>query len=156
MMPLVQPRLQEEKGWTNLFTRNQGEGAIPNGTRIRKCKPVHRDERYFTVGSTGTILGSYEKAVMQSTQIEYYGYFVEWDSKPKHAYYCNGLFLEPIDPVVQPPGSITSSGDRGPAVENLAPSSTAETSDIGSGELMLGYPVVHTDIGPQRAARKKK
>jgi hypothetical protein len=53
----------------------QAEGALPNGTRVRKInsKPddTHRD------GALATILGSL--AVPESSHI---GYFVEWDDLP--------------------------------------------------------------------------
>ena len=68
--------LRTEPGWSGLFTREQAEGAYPNGTRIEKIgsepSDAHRD------GAQATVLGSIRGGDLLA-------YFVEWDDLPREA-----------------------------------------------------------------------
>jgi hypothetical protein len=63
-------------GYTGDFTRQQAQGAIPNGTRIVKCGTIPGDTRED--GAPGTVLGSIGHGPLML-------YFVEWDSAPRTA-----------------------------------------------------------------------
>ena len=69
----------EEPGWYGAFTRNQVEGAIPNGTVIVKANSDPGDAT--PNGTKGTILGSLSADGLMF-------YFVEWESRPKMAIGC--------------------------------------------------------------------
>lgn len=71
-----------ERGWVGAFTRAQAVGAIPNGTRIRKVNSEHDDAH--PDGTFGTVLGSI-KSPDDLVHIADYGYFVEWDPRPRCA-----------------------------------------------------------------------
>lgn len=80
-------RLGEEDGWVGVFTRDQVEGAIPNGTRIVKARRESGDAT--TIGTQGTVLGSIDAASLgqqapDGTPVTYV-YFVEFDSRPRVA-----------------------------------------------------------------------
>lgn len=64
-------------GYANLHTRAQADGAIANGTRVRKTNSepgdTHKDDE------RATILGSIHHPEVG------FGYFVEWDTHPKAA-----------------------------------------------------------------------
>lgn len=75
------PKLREEPGWLGWFTREQADGALPNGTRIRKIKSEPLDSQ--PDGAPGTVLGSF--AVDPEHERVRYCYFVEWDAVPRLA-----------------------------------------------------------------------
>lgn len=71
--------LDEEPGWTGSFTRHQAEGALANGTRIKKF--LHEEGDGTPLGTLGKILGSI--FVPEVAPVPFY--FVEWDNRPKVA-----------------------------------------------------------------------
>ena len=76
-------------GYEGLFTRDQADGALPNGTRIVKANSERGDAH--PDGSLGTILGSFarppdltgrERADWAEIK---FCYFVEFDAAPRVA-----------------------------------------------------------------------
>lgn len=72
-----QPALRHERGWWGAFTRNEAEGAWPNGSQVEKIS--HEPNDATPLGTLGTVLGSLHFPDAG------YGYFIEWDDKPKTA-----------------------------------------------------------------------
>jgi hypothetical protein len=72
--------IRDWPGYRGAFTRNQVEGAMPNGTRIRKCHSEPGDST--PDGAEGTVLGSMSHPEIFDGIIVY---FVEWDWAPRHA-----------------------------------------------------------------------
>lgn len=70
--PVVRPHI----GWHGQFTTAQAEGALPNGTRIRKVRSEPNDANRD--GATGRVLGSLAARGLL-------GYFIEWDAMPRLA-----------------------------------------------------------------------
>lgn len=75
-------------GYTGAFTRRRADGALPNGTRVKKIKVEEGDTH--PVGALATVLGSIrdpdgERRIM---------YFIEWDAMPKTAVACIAWKLE--------------------------------------------------------------
>lgn len=68
--------LQQEQGWTGMFTRARARGALPNGMRVVKAASEPFD--IHEAGATGNILGSLQA---DGALI----YFVEWDDRPRFA-----------------------------------------------------------------------
>jgi len=69
-----------------LFTREQAEGAMANGTRIKKVKDEPGD--MMPIGATGTILGSVRHPTggfRSPLGFTLHFYFVEWDELPGFA-----------------------------------------------------------------------
>ena len=64
-------------GWIGIHTQDQAAGALSNGTRVRKIKSEPGDTH--PIGSLATVLGSLGLPDIG------YGYFVEWDVKPRLA-----------------------------------------------------------------------
>jgi hypothetical protein len=77
--------VREEPGWTGGFTREQADGAIPNGTRVRKCRLESGDAH--PVGSLGVVLGSMATPLdlLPAFPDDHFAYFVEWDDHPRMA-----------------------------------------------------------------------
>lgn len=73
------PNIVDEPGWYGSFTRDQAEGALPNGTSIVKANSQPQDAT--PDGMRGTILGSIANEGLLF-------YFVEWDNRPKMAIGC--------------------------------------------------------------------
>lgn len=72
-----------EPGWTGAFTRQQApEALFPNTCRIIKFKNETGDTTL--AGTQGTILGSIYHPTLG------FGYFVEWDDKPRVATFVVG------------------------------------------------------------------
>lgn len=71
-------RLVNYPGWIGPHTREEAEGALRNGTRVRKLgwrpREGHQD------GALATVLGS-----VIAPWGPGYGYFVEWDDQPREA-----------------------------------------------------------------------
>jgi hypothetical protein len=87
-MPPLKLPIQSEPGWVGPFTRNQAEGAIPNGSRIVKVCLERGDTH--PPGSKGIVLGSigpFSPTFQVSTEFPpaKYSYFVAWDSEPRIA-----------------------------------------------------------------------
>lgn len=86
----------EEPGWVGVFTRNQAEGAIPNGTRIEKSEGEAGDSN--PIGATGTVLGSLpapDGMPAKFAHVKHF-YFVEWDNYPKQACGVLDYKIKPI------------------------------------------------------------
>lgn len=78
--------IRYEKGWLGAFSREQAEGAYPNGTRVVKC--VEQPGDAHRLGDKGTVLGSLDLPVdrtIGSTPDNHIAYFVEWDDCPNVA-----------------------------------------------------------------------
>ncbi len=74
-------RIEEHPGYLTPFCKNQAEGAWENGSYIVK----HGSDPGGDVtpdGIKGIILGSLKAPSGK------YGYFVEWENKPKIAIFC--------------------------------------------------------------------
>lgn len=71
------------EGYYGIFSKNEAEGAWPNGTRVRKVNSQDGDGHLD--GSLGTILGSYKNTHKTEPKFEdvAYLYWVEWDDMPK-------------------------------------------------------------------------
>jgi hypothetical protein len=79
--------LRNEPGWAGAFTRNQVEGAIPNGTRIVKCNSEPGDAT--PDGTPGIVLGSIRYPVVPGDPFSgITAYFIEWACKPRVAVGC--------------------------------------------------------------------
>lgn len=81
--------IQQHPGYRGVFTTNQANGAIPNGTRIVK---VAREPGDITpLDTKGLVHGSIysEKAG--------YAYFVEWDHLPRTVILVVGKKIERDD-----------------------------------------------------------
>ncbi len=75
--------ITQEPGWSNPFTRQQAPQArFPNGSRISKYKSETGD--ITLAGTQGTVLGSLYHPTLG------FGYFVEWDDKPRCAVFVVG------------------------------------------------------------------
>ena len=61
-----------------VFTSQQVEGALPNGTRVRKC--AHEDGDAHKLGALATVIGSTGPIIFRGRNT--IGYFVEWDDMP--------------------------------------------------------------------------
>lgn len=76
--------LRREHGYAGIFTRDQAEGAIPNGARIVKQNSEPGDSH--SDGAQGVVLGS---IASPPELIEKFGakfaYFIEWDGSPRVA-----------------------------------------------------------------------
>jgi hypothetical protein len=71
-------------GYAGVFTRDQAEGAIPNGTRIVKRNSAQSDSQ--PDGALGVVLGSIKSpAELHASRGVAYCYFVEWDALPRVA-----------------------------------------------------------------------
>ena len=62
-----------------VYTKNQAEGALPNGTRIEKVNSEPGDGH--PDGAVGTVIGSIGPAVIPGFP-DRYVYFVVWDEAP--------------------------------------------------------------------------
>lgn len=72
-----------EPGWTGVFSRSQAPHALfPNDSRVSKFKNEIRDTTL--AGMQGTVLGSMYHPTLG------FGYFVEWDDKPRVAVFVVG------------------------------------------------------------------
>lgn len=71
--------IEEHPGYTGVFTRQQAEGAIPNGISIVKVWDEAGD--FHKIGDTGTVLGSIYCPIYG---VKFF-YWVEWDDTPKYA-----------------------------------------------------------------------
>lgn len=60
-------------------TTEQAEGAIPNGSRIRKA--VMEEGDTHPIGALATVVGSVGPLPFRQWD-QVYGYFVEWDEMP--------------------------------------------------------------------------
>jgi hypothetical protein len=88
-----EPRFDTEPGWFGQLTRNQAEGALPNGSRIVKCRSEPNDAH--PNGCTGTVLGSIGPRAVQGFEHVKYGYCVEWDSQPRIAQFVLDYKISP-------------------------------------------------------------
>lgn len=97
------PALTTEPGMLGVFTRDQAEGAIPNGTVIRKRQSEPGD--LTPDGTVGVVLGSISADGVDQTALAQipenlrdfdFGYFVEWQSNPKHAVLIIGSKIEEV------------------------------------------------------------
>lgn len=83
-------------GYTGDFTRDQAEGAIPNGTTVVKTKSEEGDTN--PNGSLGTVLGSIDTEKIDPALSKKYGarffYFIEWQARPKVAFGVAGFKIE--------------------------------------------------------------
>lgn len=81
-----------EPDWTGDFTRDQADGAIPNGTPIQKINSEDKDAH--PNGSRGVVLGSVDLRGLGPTPAGCmptdFVYWVEWQEKPKHAIFVIG------------------------------------------------------------------
>lgn len=83
--------LRREPGWNAAFTRNQAEGALPNGTRITKAVDEPADRH--RIGDMGTVLGSIAHPAIGN------GYFIEWDDLPRTPVFVTGAKIAPAGEV---------------------------------------------------------
>lgn len=76
----IQFGIQNHPGYLTSFSKNQAEGAWVNGSCVVKDGNDPGGDATPN-GIKGEILGSLKVA-------EKYGYFVEWENKPKMAIFC--------------------------------------------------------------------
>lgn len=80
--------LVSEDGWKGVFTRDQAEGAIPNGAVVEKVLEDTPGGDLTPVGTRGTVLGSFDGSVARIPgpcgPVKFF-YFVEWADKPRIA-----------------------------------------------------------------------
>jgi hypothetical protein len=72
-------------------TDHSADGAIPNGTRVRKCLMEEGDAN--PVGTLGTVEGSMGP-VPHPLHGNMYGYFVRWDTMPYIQVFVAGKKVE--------------------------------------------------------------
>lgn len=84
-------------GWEGMFTIAQADGAIPNGTRIRKVRDDPQDAQ--PAGTLGRVLGSIAAPTGLGRDFlgEEFAYFVEWDVRPKVAIGIVGSAIAPAN-----------------------------------------------------------
>lgn len=70
-------RFIQEPGWRGAFTRDEADGALPNGTAIQKVKSEPGD--FNPIGARGTVLGSLRAPSLGVA------YFIEWETLPRCA-----------------------------------------------------------------------
>lgn len=92
--------MRNHPGYFGAFTTRQAEGALPNGTRIRKSWSEPGDTT--PVGTEGVVLGSLpcpNKLPDKPDLPESGGffYFVEWDNRPKTAIGMVARKIERVD-----------------------------------------------------------
>lgn len=94
--------LKNEPGWTGSFSRAEAEGALRNGTRVRKL--IMEEGDTHPVCAPGTVLGSLavpaELSRGQRHQVRFF-YYVEWDMSPKEA--CAVMDYKIVDATPLPP-----------------------------------------------------
>lgn len=72
---------------------DQAEGAMPNGTRIKKIFCEKGDAN--KIGTTGIVRGSMRGVLHDANVI---GYFVFWDTTPNIPVFVAGFKIAPIIP----------------------------------------------------------
>ena len=88
------------------YTDAQAEGALPNGTHIKKCNAEPDD--YQPNGATGRIIGSIatpkemlgeklDHPFFEKFGMPKFAYFVEWDALPGVYVGSTDLKVEPIE-----------------------------------------------------------
>lgn len=80
--------IKQHPGYYGAFTRNQVDGAWPNGSRVIKIKSETGDTH--RVGERATVLGS----MFHADVSPHVFYFIEWDASPGMAVGCAGWKLE--------------------------------------------------------------
>jgi hypothetical protein len=85
-----------EEGWLGAFTRNQADGAIPNGATVFKTHFNKGDTH--KPGDKARVLGSLPvpkdmKALANKAK---YFYFVEWEDSPRMACSIVGDRIAPV------------------------------------------------------------
>jgi hypothetical protein len=89
--------LAQTDGFLGHFTKNQAEGAMRNGTRIKKT--VYEEGDATAIGQLGRVLGSLPvppDSIPEGTGPGFF-YFVEWDHAPKIAIGVSWLKIGPAD-----------------------------------------------------------
>ena len=81
-----------EREYFGMFTRDQADGAWPNGTRVIKVKGDPGGDDTTALGVTGTVLGS----IMMPEVSRHPFYFIEWDDKPLIAIGVSGWKIEQV------------------------------------------------------------
>ena len=78
-----------------MFTRAQADGAIPNGTRVRKVVSDPGDTH--PVGSVGIVLGSFAapEPVPAFEHVRHF-YFIEWQQHPRVAMGITDFKVRPL------------------------------------------------------------
>ncbi len=79
-----------EPGYVGAFTREQADGAIPNGSKVRKVAVEHGDAH--PVGALAIVLGSIREPYGEHRIM----YFLEWDRLPRHAVGCIAWKIEQV------------------------------------------------------------
>lgn len=72
------------------YLPGQADGAIPNGTRIRK--KIYEGKDAHQIGAKGKILSSHGPVTVKG--ISAYCYFVEWDDTPGIPVFIVGYKIE--------------------------------------------------------------
>ena len=80
--------LRTYPGWIGLHTRDQAPNAMANGSRVVKIKTEPGDSH--PVGSSATVLGS-----LYAPDVGF-GYFVEWDARPRYAVFASAAKIESV------------------------------------------------------------
>ena len=70
----------------------EAEGAIPNGTRVRKTREDPEGD-ITPIGTQGVVLASHRVDIDGVT----YAYFVEWDTTPGVPIGCGDWKIERVD-----------------------------------------------------------
>jgi hypothetical protein len=80
----MKPVIANHPGYIGAFSRDEAEGAIPNGAVVRKRNSEKGDTR--PNGDRGRVLGSIDMQALGMMDAERAGhrfmYFVEWDATP--------------------------------------------------------------------------
>lgn len=97
----------------NIFTRNEADGAWPNGTKVRKIYAEEGEgefaanERATAIGEIGTVIGSIETDIPPKGTPEFrsidphlrdaqIAYFIEWQQAPNECVAAVDKKLEKI------------------------------------------------------------
>ena len=80
--------VRPHKGWHGVFTTEEFDGAIPNGTRVVKCMWEPKDGH--PMGAKARVLGSIGHPEVGI------GYFVEFEEHPRVAVFIQAVKIRPM------------------------------------------------------------
>lgn len=81
--------IEHHEGWVGAFSRNEAEGAIPNGAAVLKVNSEPGDGH--PDGSVGIVVGSLDVGDLDTSGLPAgmpkvkFLYWIEWKSRPRHA-----------------------------------------------------------------------
>jgi hypothetical protein len=106
-MPEIPPpfTMEPRRYGMSVFTRNEADGAIPNGTKIRKCDEDEGGDAH-PIGEMGVVIGSLpapeiDNAMKAKLDVKFWNethvYFIEWRTTPDLAIGTMGSKIERVE-----------------------------------------------------------